>query len=303
MRPASLAATTLLVALVVTACGGTATTTTTADPTPPSSSPTTPTPASDIPSAELPAVAAGQDGVTAYFLYAPAGASQPSLTAVWVPGGHDLADALTALFEGPEALQPSHALSSAVPEDTDLRGVRMDGNTAVVDVSGEFASGGGSATMFARLAQLTFTATQFERVADVRLLLDGNEVQTFSSEGIELDQPIAADDWLDTGVLPKLFVQRPALGETVGATFTMTGLARDLFEATFTYELSDSADEVFARGPVTAQGSQGWNPFAVDVSFAPSEPTTVTLTVDEQSPKDGSTVFSSSYPITIDPAR
>jgi hypothetical protein len=249
----------------------------------------------------LPEVPAGQDGAVAYFLYAPAEAENPYLASVWMPAARDLSDALTALLDGPD---PAHgALSTSIPAGTALNEVTMDGTTAVVDLDGAFASGGGSASMFARLAQVTYTATQFDDITDVRLLLDGDEVETFSNEGIELDQPIEPSDWYDVGVLPKLFVQRPALGETVGSAFTMTGLAQNLFEATFTYEVSDGADEVFAEGPVTAEGSEGWNAFTQDVTYTPAEAMSVTLTVTEYSARDGSVVFTSSYPITIDPAR
>lgn len=303
---------TMLVAVGLTACGGTGTTT---DPTGPTTSPpvseTPSTEPTDIPTetptetpADLPEVPAGQDGAVAYFVYAPAVAENPYLASVWVPGARDLADALSALLAGPGAIAPAQtALSSAIPDGTDVLEVTMDGATAVVDLTGTYASGGGSASMFFRLAQLTFTASQFDGVDDVRLLLDGAEVQTFSAEGIELDQPIEPSDWFDTGVMPKLFVQRPALGETVGSTFTMTGWARDLFESTFNYELSDSADEVFVRGPITAMGSEGWNAFSAAVTYEPAEELPVTLTVAEYSPKDGAVVFTSSYPITIDPAR
>jgi germination protein M len=311
MRPTALI-TALLLVVGLTACGGTGTTT---DPTTPTDTPSTP--ATDAPTTEpspsdtepatptaLPTVPDGEDGAVAYFLYGPAEADEPYLTAVWIPGAQDLADALSALLDGPDGTDPAHgALSSAIPDGSELIEVTMDGSTAVIDLTESFASGGGSASMFARLAQLTFTATQFSEVDDVRLLLDGEEVTTFSSEGIELDLPIEASDWLGVGALPKLFVQRPALGETVGSTFTMTGLARDLFEATFTYEVSDSADQVFAEGPVTAEGSEGWNAFTIDVTYAPAEQMPVTLTVTEYSPKDGSVVFTSSYPITIDPER
>lgn len=310
MRRTALIAT-MLVAVGLTACGGTGTTT---DPTEPATSaPVSETPSTeptqtptetptDTP-ADLPQVPAGQDGAVAYFLYAPAEAENPYLASVWVTGARDLADALSALLDGPEAVAAAQtALSSAIPDGTDLLEVTMDGTTAVIDLDSTYASGGGSASMFARLAQLTFTATQFDGVDDVRLLIDGTEVQTFSGEGIELDQPIEVTDWFDTGVMPKLFVQRPALGETVGSTFTMTGWARDLFESTFNYELSDSADEVFVRGPITAEGSEGWNAFSAEVTYEPDTELPVTLTVAEYSPKDGAVVFTSSYPITIDPA-
>lgn len=261
----------------------------------PTDTPTTP--------AALPQVPAGDDGASVYFLYR-LGEAEPHLAAVWVPGAGDLGDALTALLEGPDDADPAHgALSTAIPDGSELLDVRMDGTTAVIDLGDEFASGGGSAAMFARLAQLTFTATQFDDVEDVRLLLDGDEVTTFSAEGIELEQPIEAADWYDTGILPKLFVHRPALGEPVGTTFEMRGIARDLFEATFMYEVSDSADEVFAQGPVTANGSEGWNTFSTEITYAPEQSMPVTLTVSEYSPADGSLVFSSSYPITIDPER
>ncbi len=44
--------------------------------------------------------------------------------------------------------------------------------------------------MFARLAQVVYTLTEFDTVKDVRFMLDGEPVDVFSGEGILLEEPV-----------------------------------------------------------------------------------------------------------------
>ncbi len=90
-----------------------------------------------------------------------------------------------ALAEGAEGT----GLSTVVPEGVKVRAARLDGGVLTVDLSAEFASGGGSASMIGRLNQLFYTLTQPADVGAVRLLMEGEEVRVFGGEGIILDQP------------------------------------------------------------------------------------------------------------------
>jgi spore germination protein GerM len=150
--------------------------------------------------------------VTLYYL-APgegnSGRAGPFLVAVErrIPATRRIALAtLRELVAGPrasdEALVPG--ISTAIPSSTLILDVGIADSVATVDLSREFESGGGSFSMFARLAQVVYTVSQWPTVDEVTFELDGQPVTVFSSEGIVLDGPVSRSDYLD--LLPGDFV-------------------------------------------------------------------------------------------------
>lgn len=116
-----------------------------------------------------------------------------------VPGTPDVAaNAIRALIEGPAVEDSDAGLTSAVPEDTRLLGLAVDGGLATIDLSREFEAGAGSATMFGRLGQVVYTLTQFPTITQVQFELDGTPVTVFSSEGILLEDPVTRNDFVST---------------------------------------------------------------------------------------------------------
>ncbi len=104
--------------------------------------------------------------------------------------------AMQALLAGPSSEEASSGLNSAVPPGTLLLGLSISGGVADVDLSGEFESGGGSFNILGRLVQVVYTLTQFPTVDEVRFLLDGKPVDSFSGEGVVLDGPVGRNDYL-----------------------------------------------------------------------------------------------------------
>jgi len=107
--------------------------------------------------------------------------------------------ALEALLEGPTDAEVTTwpALGTQIPPDTELLGVDIVDGVAKVDLSGEFASGGGTFSMTARLAQVVYTVCEFDTVDSVEFYLDGEKVDVFSGEGIILDAPQTPEDYFD----------------------------------------------------------------------------------------------------------
>lgn len=105
--------------------------------------------------------------------------------------------AMRELLAGPTAAEKATwpAISSAIPAGTKLLGITVSGGVAKVDLSGEFASGGGTFSVTARLAQVVYTLTDFPTIDAVEFYLDGVKVQTFSSEGLILDGPQRFKDY------------------------------------------------------------------------------------------------------------
>ena len=95
--------------------------------------------------------------------------------------------AMKALLAGPTAAEKAAGLTSAVPEGTGLLGLSIvDGTRARVDLSDAFASGGGSLSMTARVAQVVYTLTRFPTVRSVEFLIGGETVEALGGEGVPL---------------------------------------------------------------------------------------------------------------------
>ena len=209
--------------------------------------------------------------------------------------------ALTALLDGPNnaELGARPAMFTAIPEGTRLLGLRIEGGIATVNLSREFESGGGSASVLGRLAQVVFTLTQFPTIQGVKFELDGEPVEVFSGEGVVLSEPVGRDDYYDQ--LPPIWVNRPAWGGVLANPATIGGFA-NTFEATFQVRLIDGDGRTLAQGPVMATCGTGcWGTFEVSVPYSVARAGWGSLQVFEFSAADGSEVNLTEYPVWLTP--
>lgn len=116
---------------------------------------------------------------------------------------------LRAVVEAVVQGQSTHpALTSLVPAGTEVLDVRIEDRVAVVDLSDDIARAGGSSAQESALAQqLAQTATQFETVDAVRLLVDGQPVDQLWGH-LDWSQPLTADP---AAVAP-IIIEQPAWG-------------------------------------------------------------------------------------------
>src|SRR5687767_11513784 len=93
--------------------------------------------------------------------------------------------AMSELLKGPndDEMGARPAMYTAIPDGTRFLGLTIRDGVATVDLSREFESGGGSASVIGRLAQVVYTLTQFPTVKGVKFELDGEPVGAFSGEG------------------------------------------------------------------------------------------------------------------------
>ena len=244
--------------------------------------------------------------VTLYYL-APGGEEShrpgPFLIAVHreIPSTPRIALAtLRELFAGPSAADEAlvDGIATAVPDNALVLDVAITDGLATVDLSREFESGGGSLSMFARLAQVVYTVSQWPTVDEVAFELDGEPVTVFSNEGIMIDGPADRSDFLD--LLPRVFVDAPAAGSELRSGDRITGVAA-VFEATFEYRLANAVGEVLARGFESTDNGTGWGAFEWALTFDVDQQQPGVLTVWEESARDGSDQAVRHTPVVLVP--
>ena len=209
--------------------------------------------------------------------------------------------AIRELLAGPNAREQvaSPALVTTIPAGTQLLGLSITNGVATIDLSREYETGGGSASMFGRLSQVVYTLTQFSTVDGVLFKLDGQPVTIFGGEGLILDHPVGRADYHDQ--LPAIFVDRPAWGAALGNPGTVTGLA-NVFEATFRVQLMDAGGAQLADQQVMATCGTGcWGTFSAQLSYTVAKAQWGTLRVLDYSAKDGSPENVTDYPVWLTP--
>ena len=205
------------------------------------------------------------------------------------------------LSDSPTNRDGFHKISSAIPAGTKLLGLTIANGVATVDLSGEFAAGGGSASSQFRLAQVVYTLTQFPSVDSVLFKVDGATVTVFGSEGIVLDGPVGRSRFYDQ--LPTIFVDRPAFGAALGNPGRVAGSAQGLFEAAFRITLLDGSGKTIADQQAMAACMCESGAFDVTVAYTVPKAQWGTLRVWDGSAKDGTPENIREYPVWLTPAR
>lgn len=98
--------------------------------------------------------------------------------------------ALRELFLGPAKQEELRGIMTEIPIGTRLIKVEESEDEIVVDVSGQYVTGGGSATMQLRYLQLYKTLNNIAPDKKIYLLIDGKNPKTIGGEGLEVTQPL-----------------------------------------------------------------------------------------------------------------
>ena len=173
--------------------------------------------------------------------------------------------ALEALLRGPTSLERDAGVGTQIPDGTELLGLIVDDGIATVDLTSEYESGGGTASMTMRLAQVVCTLDQFPTVKGVLFRLDGQPVDVLGGEGIVIDHPLRCRDYRD--LLPAILVTSPTIGEEVSNPVTVTGSA-NVFEANVTVDVVDASGRVVGTAFTTATCGTGCRgTFSITVAY------------------------------------
>ncbi|AUC60873.1 hypothetical protein AA637_06780 [Cyanobacterium sp. HL-69] len=82
---------------------------------------------------------------------------------------------------------------SAIPEETQLLDLEVREDGVHVNLSFDYTTGGGSASMIGRLGQVIYTASSLEPNTPVWLNVDGEPLELLGGEGLEVEQPMTRD--------------------------------------------------------------------------------------------------------------
>jgi immunoglobulin-like protein involved in spore germination/sporulation and spore germination protein len=264
----------------------------------PSASPVTPTEATTPPAVETSTPAPNVETMTFEVWFARG--EHLFVTHRTVPFSPRIGSAaVTALLEGPDVAERAAGVGTAVPDGVRLLGLTIENGVASVDLTGDFESGGGSLLIATRLAQLTYTLTQFRTVDGVDVLLDGEPIDTFSGEGFVLDRPMSRGMWKD--LLPAILVESPGIGQRVSSPITIGGTA-DVFEATVSIAVLDAQGREIVRTFTTATCGTGCRgDFSAAIRFDVGREQAGTVRVYESSAEDGRAINVVEIPVTLTP--
>lgn len=271
-------------AVLLTACGG-------------GGSTSSPGSTAAGPSATTTSVPAGSTGVSLYWVRGGEylGVSHRSVPATGTPA----TAAVDALFGGTDQVEQAAGLTSAVPAGSSLLGLTIDHGVATANFNATFASGGGSFSVRARVAQVVFTLTQFPTVTRVQFQVEGNTATTFSSEGLLLGSPVGRGDQSD--LLPPVFVENPAVGDTVHSPLHLAGTS-GVAGSTIHLQLVDATGKtVIDRQVPTTPGNGARSAFDARIAYATGSTGAGTVTVVAVSTTDGTRTGQVVVPLTVAP--
>ena len=107
-----------------------------------------------------------------------------------------LQSAFEHLLEKPS----QESLKSTIPQGTKLYSINSQDNEVYINLSQEFATGGGSESMTCRLGQVIYTATSLNNQANVWIKVEGKLLPMLGGEGV-----IVHDEDLSTPLTRKAF--------------------------------------------------------------------------------------------------
>lgn len=226
----------------------------------------------------------GTDQVTAWFVReTPSGVwLEPETVHLGEETVQVLRAAVEAIVSG-QSVNPG--LTTLVPAGVEVLDVRIEEGVAVVDLSGAVAeTSGGSAQELAFAQQLAQTATQFDAVDAVRLLVDGQPVDELWGH-LDWSEPITADPQ----ALAPIIVETPSWGASLPPGPVTASGTSVTYESTVELRLvapdGTVVEDTFTTAAQPAVGERG--PWAHTFDTEATTAGTWTIEAVEPDPSDG----------------
>ncbi len=104
--------------------------------------------------------------------------------------GSKLKFAIHSLVTGPKVNEREKGVYTEIPVGTEILSIRELPDKAIINLSSEFETGGGTDSLYKRLYQLIKTARRNSEVP-VYLYIEGERADVVGGEGIMLSQPLS----------------------------------------------------------------------------------------------------------------
>ena len=179
-----------------------------------------------------------------------------------------------------------------------MLGLTIGENIATVDLSSEFGATEDSATVASRAAQVVFTLSRFDSVAEVVFRQEGKPVSIQIGDGNLVSRPVGIWDYLEFAAA--ISVESPIYGGPAGDPLRVTGFGA-LFEATFQYALTDDDGLIIEEGIAMTNNGTGWGGFDFTIDYDVDRQQVGSLIVWAHSAKDGSQIDVREYPVVLTP--
>ena len=135
------------------------------------------------------------EGIGRIYLLSPVGADeQIQLRSVPRNDAASPADLLDSLLRGPNEDETAAGLSTAIPDELDIRSARTVGTRLTIDINDAFNELSDDGLRRA-LAQLVATASEIEQVQQIRLRVDGQNRSWPTGGGEAVDRPLSIYDY------------------------------------------------------------------------------------------------------------
>lgn len=106
-------------------------------------------------------------------------------------GTNKLETSILILLKGPLVSESKQGIYSEIPPNTDLIDIRTTKKEVIINLTSNFANGGGSQSIENRLKQLSATVKAVEPNKAIYLYINGKEVEYLGGDGVYVKQPLS----------------------------------------------------------------------------------------------------------------
>ncbi|MGI0481678.1 GerMN domain-containing protein [Geminocystis sp. CENA526] len=119
-------------------------------------------------------------------------------TIVEIKKGQNEQESLTLGFNKLLTVSENDSIKTAIPQETKLISLAVKDDGIHLDLSQEFTSGGGSASMIGRLGQVIYTASSLNPSGNVWINVEGKPLDILGEEGLMIEQPMTRELFMES---------------------------------------------------------------------------------------------------------